>query len=284
MKIMTTFLVSVMAVCGFSASALVPNFTTPHRIDISGEVYHPVLSPDGSTLLFSSADHTGLNSLDLATGKISVIDKSAAAGFEPTFSHDGSKIYYRTAVKVNGLMNRDVRCFDVKSATMTEIAKPNRDSRALKGIDRQTYAATDFDHINVSVDGKLSSLDPVAGAHTYQWASISPDGTRLLFSEPFKGVFVCNLDGTDLKPVLPKGDYPCWIDDSTVAAVVSHDDGYIVLDSAVVLVDLASGGTATATTPDYLVGELTASPANRSIIFTTVEGELYQINPTNTER
>lgn len=281
---MVTFLVSVMVISGFSASASVPEFTTPQRIDISSEVYHPVLSPDGSTLLFSSVDHTGLNSLDLSTGKISVIDKSAAAGFEPTFSRDGSKIYYRTAVKVNGLMNRDVRCFDVKAAKVSEIAKPNRDSRALKGIDRQTYAATDFDHINVSLNGKLTSLDPVAGAHTYQWASISPDGSKLLFSEPFKGVFVCNLDGTGLQSVLPKGDYPCWIDDHTVAAVVSHDDGYIVLDSSIVLVDIASGETATATTPDYLVGELTASPANRSIIFTTVEGKLYQINPTNPER
>lgn len=280
---MGTFLVSVMAACGFSASALVPSYTTPQRIDISGEVYHPVLSPDGSTLLFSSVDHTGLNSFDMATGKVSVIDKSAAAGFEPTFSRDGSKIYYRTAVKVNGLMNRDVRCYDVNASKVTEMAKPNRSSLALKSIDRDTYAATDFDHIDVSINGKITSLDPVADAHTYQWASISPDGSKLLFSEPFKGVFVCNLDGTDAKSVLPKGDYPCWIDDNTVAAVVSHDDGYVILDSAVVLVDLASGETATATTPDYLVGEMTASTANRSIIFTTVEGELYQINPTNPE-
>lgn len=283
MKIKTVFLVSVMAVCGFSASASVPNYTAPHRIDISGEVYHPVLSPDGSTLLFTSVNYTGLNSLDLATGKISVIDKSVAAGFEPTFSRDGSKIYYRTAVKINKLMNRDVRCYDVNAAKVSEIEKPNRNTRVLKAIDRQTYVTTDFDHIDVVVDGKSTALDPVLDAHSYQWASISPDGTRILFTEPFQGVFICNLDGTGLKSVMSKGDYPCWIDDNTVAAVVSHDDGYIVTDAAIVLANLASGETVNATTPDFIVGELTASPATRSIIFTTVEGVLYQINPANPE-
>lgn len=283
MKIKTVFLVSVMAICGFSASASVPNYTAPHRIDISGEVYHPVLSPDGSTLLFTSVNYTGLNSLNLATGEISVIDKSVAAGFEPTFSLDGSKIYYRTAVKINRLLNHDVRCYDVNAAKVSELEKPNRNTRALKAIDQPTYAVTDFDHINVVVNGKLTKLDPVADAHSYQWASISPDGTRILFTEPFQGVFICNLDGTGLKSVMTRGDFPCWIDDNTVAAVVSHDDGYIVTDAAVVLANLASGDTVNATTPEYIVGELTASPATRSIIFTTVEGELYQINPANPE-
>lgn len=283
MKIVNSFLVTAMLAWGVTATAAIPGYNAPQRIDISSEVYHPVLSPDGTKLLFSSVDHTGLNSLDLATGEISVIDRSAAAGFEPVFSNDGSKIYYRTAMMVNGLLNRDVRCYDISAAKVEELAKPNRQSRVLKSIDRQTYAAADFDCINVSVDGRLVKLDPVPDAHTYQWASISPDGKKLLFSEPFKGVFVCGIDGSDAKSILPKGDYPCWVDDNTVAAVVSHDDGYVILDSTVVLVDLADGSATDATTPDFVVGELTVSPVSRSIIFTTVEGELYQINPTNPE-
>lgn len=283
MKIIKSVLVAALLTSGATAVAALPDYTAPQRIDAVSKAHHPVLSPDGSALLFSSVDHTGLNSLDLATGEITVIDKSAAAGFEPVFSRDGQKIYYRTAVKVNGLMNRDVRCYDVKAAKVKELAKPNRSSMALKSIDSETYTATDFDHINVSVNGKITRLDPVTDAHTYQWASISPDGKKLLFSEPFKGVFVCDLDGSNLKSVMPKGDYPSWVDDNTVAAVVSHDDGYIVLDSTVVLVDLNSGENNNVTASDMIVGELTVSTADRSIIFTTVEGELYKINPTNPE-
>lgn len=281
MKLTKSILTMSLLACGATASAALPAYSEPQRINVPTEVYHPVLSPDGSVLLFSTVDHSGLKSLDLKSGEITMIDASAAAGFDPVFSSDGSKIYYRTATMIDGLLNRDVRCYDMSTTKAVELMKPNRKSHTLRAIGSQTYVSADFDRIVVSVGGKTAEIDPVADAHCYQWPSISPDGTKILFSEPFKGVFVCNIDGTGAKAVLPKGDYPSWIDDNTIAAVVSHDDGYIVLDSAVVLVDLVSGDSVNATPADVIVGELTSSPVSGSVIYTTVNGELYQINPKN---
>lgn len=281
MKLTKSILTLSLMASVATASAVVPGYGEPRRINVPTEVYHPVLSPDGSNLLFSTVDHTGLKNLELRSGKITMIDASAAAGFDPVFSLDGSKVYYRTAVMVDGLLNRDVRCYDMSTAKAVELSKPDRRFHALKAIDRQTYASADFDRIDVSIEGAVAEIDPVADAHCYQWPSISPDGTKILFSEPFKGVFVCNIDGTEPKSVLPKGDYPSWIDDNTIAAVVSHDDGYIVLDSAVVLVDLGSGDNVNVTPADVIVGELTTSPVNGNVVYTTVNGELYVITPKN---
>lgn len=281
MKITKSILALTLLSCGVAASAVVPGYGEPRLINVPTEVYHPVLSPDGSRLLFSTVDHTGLKSLELKSGKITLIDASAAAGFDPVFSPDGDKVYYRTAVMSGGLLHRDVRCYDMATSRSVQLEKPDRKFHALKAIDSRTYIAADFDQMNLSLDGTVARLNPVADAHCYQWPSISPDGTRILFSEPFKGVFVCNIDGTGAKAVLPKGDYPSWVDDNTVAAVVSHDDGYIVLDSAVVLVDLNSGESVNVTSPDVIVGELTSSPSTRSVAYTTTDGELYIINPKN---
>lgn len=276
MKLTKSILTMSLIACGAVANAAIPaGFSEPQRISVPTEVYHPVFSPDGSMLLFSTVDHTGLKSLDLKSEKITMIDPAAAAGFDPVFSADGSKVYYRTAMMVDGLLNRDVRCYDMATAKAVEVSKPDRKEHDLEALSRQ---ATANHSAEMSIADKVAALNPIADAHCYQWPSVSPDGTKLLFTEPFQGVFVCNIDGTGAKAILTKGDYPSWVDDNTVAAVVSHDDGYIVLDSAVVMVDLKTGESVNVTSPDVIVGELAASPATGSVVYTTAEGELYIIN------
>ncbi len=264
--------------------AALPQYGEPSLIGLPEGSHHPALSPDGTKLLFSTVDHTGLKSLDFVTGKVTEIDQSAAAGFQPVFSVDGSKVYYRTATMVNGLLNRDVRSYDMTSGKVKQLRKPDRSEHALKAIDHATYVKSDFDHIDVTINGVTNEVRPIADGYTYQWASLSPDGTKLLFTEPFKGVFVSDLDGGNPHKVLAKGDYPCWISDTAVACVVSHDDGYLVLDSAVVIADINSGEKFNATGSDILVDELTASPLTGRIIYSTADGKVFNINPLNADK
>lgn len=262
-----------MACVAMAASATVP--CTPLALPAGS--HHPVLSPDGSTLLFSTDAHTGLSAMNLADGSITCIDEGASAGFEPVFSTDGKTVYYRTAQVVDGLMYRDVRSYSFAESTPRMLAKHTRDKVELTAFAATEYAVADYATIKVIKDGKQANLRPLADSHSYLWASLSSDGASLLFSEPFKGVFVANADGTGARRLLPKGDFPSWAGKGRIVAVVSHDDGYQITDSKLVLVDIASGAVTDLTAPDVFVSEATASESGM-VVFSDINGKMFTLD------
>ncbi|MCM1032398.1 MAG: hypothetical protein NC405_01440 [Odoribacter sp.] len=258
-------------------ASLTASAATPQRLDIETGAFHPVLSPDGSTLLYSALDHTGLKALDMTTGTVTVIDAGASAGFQPVFSASGRQVYYRTASTVDGLLYRDVRSYDFEGRKVRTLAKPSRRDENLVAMAGDNYAYASFSAIEVFTDGVKSLVSPVTDAHSYQWASLSPDGSRLAFSEPFQGVFVSKADGSEPVKLLDKGDYVAWAGPNTVIAVVSHDDGYVILDSRLVMVNTATGIMNYITGEDIKVSEATAS-ATGMVIFSDLDGNMYSLN------
>lgn len=249
-------------------------------IDVPAGSHHPVLSPDGSTLLFSTQDHQGLKSIDLASGRITTIDGDAAAGFSPVFSLDGKTVFYRTAVRVDGLTNRDVRSYSFVSGKGERLQAPSRNDVDLHGLGGGDYAFADYKEIKVVNKGMNKAVKPLADAHSYLWASLSPDGGSLLFTEPFKGVYVSTPDGSGARKLIDKGDYASWAGGNWIVAVVSHDDGYVVTDSKLVAVNVADGTTVTLTPDSVLVGEATAS-SNGTVVYTDLEGRMFKLILTN---
>lgn len=61
-----------------------------------------------------------------------------------------------------------------------------------------------------------------------------------------------------------------------VAYVVTHDDGYVVLDSKLRVVNIASGQTTDVTNADTLVGE--AAAAAGKIVYSDLQGNMYLIH------
>ena len=258
-------LAAAIACSALPALAIVPYMP----LTLPQGAHHPVLSPDGGTLLFSTDSHTGLNAISLTNGKITVVD-------EAVFSTDGKTVYYRTAEINDGLMYRDVRSYNLAERKGRRLAQPTRDKVQLSDYAGGEYAEADYKTIRVVKDGKETRVNPLADSHSYLWASLSPDGTRLIFSEPFQGVFVCNADGTEPHRLLKKGDYPAWAGDNTIIAVISHDDGYQILDSRLVTVDTRTGNTTDITAPDMLVSEATAS-YNGKVVFSDINGRMYTL-------
>lgn len=260
-----------------AATALTAAAAGPQRIAVGQGAHHPVLSPDGTTLLYSSLDHTGLQALDLVTGKVTTLDESASAGFQPVFSADGRTVFYRTATMADGLLYRDIRAYEFDGTGVRTLAAPSRKDERVAALAGNTYAYADFDKIEVSTAGVRKTISPVPEAHTYQWAAISPDASSLAFCEPFQGVFVSSTDGTGLRRLLDKGDYIAWAGPSKIIAVVSKDDGYVILESRLVLVDVITGETEFITAEDIKVSEATAAPSGL-VVFSDLAGNLYSLN------
>ncbi|MDE7152994.1 MAG: hypothetical protein K2O00_00945 [Muribaculaceae bacterium] len=249
------------------------------ELSIDRQAFHPSLSPDGSLLLFSTTDHTGLFAYDMETGVTVTFDESTAAGFAPVFSAKGDKVYYQTATMIDGLLNRDVRVVTVKSGEMKQLDKPSRKSVELRALDGgDTFVSSAVYHINLVQNGVATELRPVADGHSYLWPSLSPDGKHILFNEPFQGLFICNTDGTGLRRLAAKGDFPCWLSDDTVVAVSTSDDGYNILSSQLNLIDVNSGEITPLTGDDVKVAELTASPLTGDMVFSTIEGKMFLMN------
>lgn len=260
-----------------AAASITAAAAAPRALSVDKGAFHPVLSPDGTTLLFSTEDHTGLKALDMTSGDVTVIDEAASAGFQPVFTADGSRVLYRTASTREGLLYRDVRAYDFAEKAVSTLEAPSRSRAHVATMADATYALADFSTIEVSLDGKVSRVSPVEDAYSYQWASLSPDCSKLAFTEPFKGVYVSAADGSAARNILPKGDYVSWAGPSTIIAVVSHDDGYVLLDSRLVAVNINTGIVSYLTPEDVLVSEATAAP-NGLVVYSDVNGKLFSID------
>lgn len=272
----TIILIAYTALAWGPASATGLMTGKPTKLSIPTEAYHPVLSPDGRTILFSSQDHQGLNAFDIESGTVTLIDKGVSAGFHPVFSPDGKKVLYRTATTIDGLLNRDVRSFDLVTGRHDRLQAPNRDMINLKSIMPADYVNADYDHITLSINGRITELDPLPDAHSYLWASLSPDRDRIMFTEPFSGVYVCDLDGGNPRRIISKGDFPSWAGNDWAIAVVSHDDGYVILDSGLIAINISTGEQLRLTAEDVLVSEADAS-ASGQVVYTTLGGEIYML-------
>lgn len=258
--------------------------TIGRTIELSGiesGAWHPQLNADGTRVLFSTQNHQGLNNLDLVSGEVTVLDTDAGAGFTPAFSADGKSVIYRTAGMVDGLTCRDVRQYsfaDGKKSTRRSMNREDVNLKAEAGI--ANYAVENYRNIVVCIDGKTTTINPLSDAHSYLWASLSPDGTRIMFSEPFMGLYICNIDGTGARRIAQKADFPAWAGNDIVVYAVSHDDGYQILDATLKALDLTTGECKDVSAPDMKVSEVTASPDGK-VVYSSLEGKLFLVTVNN---
>lgn len=266
-------LLSVSVVAAASAMTV----SQPVKVNTGGAAHNLTLSPDGATMLFSTDDHTGLKMLKLGTADIITIDEAAGAGFCPVFSTDGKEIIYQTAAQIDGLLNRDIRSYSISNGKSKQLAAMSRNDIDLNKISGTAdYVLAGINNIVVCENGVTRTIDPIADAHSYLWASVSPDGSRLVFVEPFQGVFVSDLNGDNLVKIASKGAFPSWASNNLVTFVLSHDDGYVILDSTLRIHDISTGITLDLTDADVKVGE--AAAANGNVVYSTLEGEVFLFN------
>lgn len=261
------------------------------EIDATQGVYHPVLSDDGSKLLYSSEDYTGLVMMDMATGETEVISDKIGAGDSPFFM-DGNTVICHKAIEYKGkLQYRGVDSYSTITKSSEVVVPGSREkltlAKSVKGAtvlsgatvsnETEIYAYSKRAKIIVAKGAKQIELTPIEGALSYLWVSISPSGDKLLFVEPYNGVFVCDLNGDNLVSY-GQGDFPVWYGDDYIILAKTKDDGHLLLESRLYLVNVETKSLIALTSAEQKANEASGSIESETVVYSTDNGEMFSVN------
>lgn len=99
-------ILTLTAVCGFCiANAQMATISTPEPLlkGVETNLFHPVLSTDGTRVLFSDADYSNLRTYDFESGVVSHVAVPQAEAFDARFDADGKvTVAAPTSVRTEG--------------------------------------------------------------------------------------------------------------------------------------------------------------------------------------
>lgn len=300
-KSLLTLALGVMA---FTAGAQVVEVQSVTKVPLPQDllVNIPRISPDGTFAIVSTLADNTLQRVDLTTGTyVKVADNGSA--LHVAFSPDSRAMVYRSSS--TDASHR--RLYAVKSVDLTTnvtsiLAAPARHSADFSvspaGVLTVTYGGRvkssamnggasnaslahptvgiNRGHMEVTMpDGRSSFLDP-QGRGSYLWPSLSPDGTKIVYYLSMHGCFVCNLDGSDVRP-LGYIHAPRWMGNDIIVGCRDYDNGTFITESSIVAARL-DGTTQTLTGSDVIALNPSADASAGKIAFSTPDGQLYVIN------
>ena len=258
------------------------------------------ISPQGDYLLLSSDSKQGLVKFDLATRAATTVTTDEGAGSEVSISNDGQMVVYSEVSYKNKRRHQAVKSIDLTNGKKQTLVKASRHQQGVT-IENGT-AATMTDgkmklhslkkgaaqtmerpvlsryHLKLYITqgGETRQLAPNGADERYIWASLSPDGNRVLYYVSGQGTFVCDIDGSN---VIPMGNLtaPKWWNDNTIVGMDEVDDEYSITASANVARTL-DGQQQTLTGDDVIATYPLPSSQSGKIAFSTPDGQIYLIN------
>ncbi len=266
---------------------------TPLLKGVESDMHHPVLSVDGSRLLFSSCNYTGLRMYDFNDNVVTKVSNEDRAGFDATFSPDGSEIYFVTQTR-DGVRNlRQVKKYDIASRQITEMTQQGRvvgrpvatakgfattvDGTLVATDKKATRVRTEGAQLFITQNGVEKAYSPIENCVGYIWASLSPDGSKVMFFAAAHGIVITDLNGNILS--MP-GNYeaPVWYGNNHIVAMNATNDGYNYHSSQIVLLSVDGSQKQELTKPESMTMNPTASFEAGKIVYATIDGRLYQMN------
>lgn len=293
----------VIAAASLASAAQVVEVQSITRVPVKGEVSvnTPCISPDGTFAIVSTNDDNSLCRIDLSTGEVSTVTDNGST-LRLAFTPDGSSIIFRRATEASDHRRfYSVETIDLNGGPTRCLAAPARHgagfsmsprgtlslnaegrfrARALQpdGMQAEPYAIVNihYGHLEVTYpDGNTVNLDP-QGRGSYLWASLSPDGTQIAYYLVGHGCYVCDLDGSNVRP-LGYIHAPAWLGNEAIVGCQDYDNGECITSSAIVAASL--DGTIQTLTDGSIIGiNPSASADGKVITFSDPTGALYVIN------
>lgn len=280
-------------------------------LSISGEtLMNAVWSPDGKSVAFTSDRHNGLWKCNANGKNISQITKDTGAGFGFLWSADSKTILARPSVIENSRRFHYVKTYDVESGQETIILEKSRelngmpvwcnnDSRIAMLLSGQikkvnsgkpALKSSSVKESESVLLGGLLVASPFAtkseivfpqfkGRYVFN-SRISPQGNKIVFQVSGLGLYVSNLDGTDLKH-LGFGEHASWMPDNKfIIVTMVKDDGQIVTSGFLFAVNVDSGDYyPLLNDPSVIALKPSVSPDGKKLLFDNLsDGSIYLLN------
>lgn len=235
------------------------------------------ISPMGDYLLLTNDVNSGLKRYDLATGTITTITDADGAGWAVKISPDGQEIVYRERYMNDDqtLSNNIVR-YTIHAQKRAVIAKGQRDLSKLVPTGHANSVGINGNlHIVLTRNGKAIILTPNGVDEAYNWASLSPDGTKILYYVSGKGCYTCDLSGKNPHFISLDCRAPQWYDDHIIIGMHDEDNGKWLTASAIVAYDM-QGQKQILVHKEKMA--IYPYAANGKIAYSTAGGEVYIMN------
>ena len=204
------------------------------------EMYYPVLSADGTQLMFSKADYSDLRVYDYASGATKAVTATRPEAFRARFRGD----------KVSTAQPTTGTAVSVKGSKLI-----------------------------ITVNGTIHEYTPVKCYAGYCWPSLSPDGTKVMFVAAGKGIYITDLKGNVLSHP-GKYEAPVWYGNNHIVAMNAKDDGHQYMSSQIVLLSADGAQVQELTKPESMSMNPAAAISINRVVYNTIDGRLYEMTVT----
>ncbi|MBR5327015.1 MAG: hypothetical protein IKV31_00580 [Paludibacteraceae bacterium] len=258
------------------ASAQLLEVTSTQLVTSKADAKVAAFSPNGDYLLLTNTSNQGLQSMNLASKKITTISKADGAGYNVQISSNGNQIVYRevTLDATKSRLSNIVRV-DLAAKTTQVVAKKQQHLAAMVAdADRPSFSIKDR-QLMMTKNGKTIVFSPNGQQYSYHWASLSPNGKKVSYYISSVGCFVCDINGKNIQFIGHNILAPVWYNDNILVGCDTKDNGEVVLESVIVAYSL-DGKKQVLTNGEQIA--VFPQAANGKIAYSTSEGEIYIMN------
>ena len=301
---MKKLVLTLAAVAALTAQAQQFEVVSTQQLSVGVEdIFHPKFTPDGNSLLVSSAGYDGIGIIDIKTQKYQKITDMRGAGWMPAISEDGKTLVVRQKddeIQGNSLYSINLNTLErtailQKAEHFNQINFVNgKVSVGLQGklvakqvtrpisavqLPNEVFVAEEDLKIAVYNNGRRIELDPLKGQFgswdpQYIWVSLSPDQTKILF-HCSNNAYVCDINGKNLVKLGHMG-CPQWRGNSHVVGHREAHDGYHLTKGEIMIVDVEGKNIQQLSTTSSEIKTFPSVSADGSkIAFHTEDGKLY---------
>jgi Tol biopolymer transport system component len=255
--------------------------------------------PGSRHLLVAGEGYNGLSMLDTRRGRIRVISSEPGAGYEPAATADGKMVFYRSDSFESNRKHSSVYSFNIATGEKRLLVDRERgvlppavsgstvflksdgkmrvgqsDPVLLKGTGGETFVVIE-EMMPVLYRGEERTELMPNGDGFYIWASLSPDGSMILYNYQGRNTWICDTSGKVLHE-LGRINAPKWLNNAVVIGMDDRDDGHRVTSSELVYYSLPEKRRSVLTGTENR-SEMFPFPfdGGKKIAFSTDKGEIY---------
>lgn len=275
-----TFLLLAVALVSMIAQAQVLEVVSMQQITPQGEKTGKIvgISPKGDYLLLTDSDDRGIIHYNLSTNAVTTITKADAAGWDVKISKDGNNITYRQRNYEGDsrIVKFDIMSYNLAAGKVALQAKAQSGNEKLVDVTANTTVSISEDlHLILTRNGKRVVLNPNGADVRYNWPSLSPDGSKIVYYVSGEGCYVCDINGQNTKFIARHCRAAQWYDNQTIIGMADEDDGHDFTASALVAYTL-DGKSQTLVAKDKMA--MYPFAAKGKVAFSTPKGEMYLLN------